>query len=89
MIKHPRIWVDSSGKTLTLEECSKEQLIARFRCVVDRNQEDRIKQNKKMDKLNIRLRNHRKAKALANKRADAAVRAMKTIFQEFNGTVPS
>lgn len=83
MRKHERIWLDESGSALPLEECSKEQLIARFRKVVDDHQDERAARNGAIEALKSRLRSHRKAKAEANKRADIAVKAMTEMLETF------
>lgn len=83
MTKHERIWVDENGKVLPLEECSREQLIARFRKVVDDHHDVLTARNGAIEALMSRLRSARKAKAEANKRADIAVKAMKDMLETF------
>lgn len=82
-----RTWVDENGKTLPLEECSKEQLIDRFRAVVARHEDERTAHRGAIEALQKRLRSHRKAKALANKRADLAVKAMQGMLETFGDKI--
>lgn len=83
MMQHDRIWVDEKGHVLPLTSCSNEQLIARFRKVVDDHIDERVKNSAVIDALTKRLKDHRKAKSLANKRADIAVKAMKDMLETF------
>ena len=74
-------WVD--GECLPLEECSKEQLIARFRHVVNRQEDKRVGWIGKEKALLKRIQDFRKAKTLANRRADQACEAMKRLIKAF------
>lgn len=79
----PRTWLDDKGDPLPLEECTKEQLIDRFRRVVENHADYVAGAEGAMEALRKRLRNHRKAKAEANKRADQACAAMKAMIEHF------
>lgn len=76
-----KIWRREDGSAIPLEECTQEQLIARFRYIVEKQTDERIAWNASREALLKRLQDHRKAKALANKRADAAVTAMKQMLE--------
>jgi hypothetical protein len=78
-----RSWVDENGKALPLEDCTKEQLIDRIRSIVTRHQDERAAWNGKEEALLKRLKDHRKAKAEANKRADTAIKAMQQMLEVF------
>ena len=83
MANYERTWLDANGQALPLEACTQEQLLARFRAVVANHQDERTAWIGTKEALLKRLKDHRKAKAEANKRADAACAAMKIMIEKF------
>lgn len=81
-----RTWLDEHGLPLPLEECTKEQLIDRFRRVQEIHRDNMVELRGANEALKKRLKDHRKAKAEANKRADTAVAAMKSMLEQFEKT---
>lgn len=84
-----KIWRGADGTAIPLEECTREQLIARFRYVVDAHTDKLHEMSGARDALVKRCDAHRKAKALANARADRAEAAMRAMLDAFaEGKVP-
>ena len=74
---------DSNGRRLKMQDMTKEALIDRM-LTQGENHMDRIHElNGSIDALKKRLKDHRKAKALANRRADDAVSVMRTMLNTF------
>ncbi|ESX17854.1 hypothetical protein X766_15695 [Mesorhizobium sp. LSJC255A00] len=89
MTTQEKIWRTADGKAIPLEECTKDQLLARFRHVVGTHSDKLHEMNAARDALLKRCNDHRKAKALANARADRAETAMRTLLDIFTqGKVP-
>lgn len=78
-----KIWRTPEGKVIPLEECTKEQLLARFRHVVATNQDRMAEKVAGHEALIKRLQDARKAKRLANARADRAEAAMRAMLDAF------
>lgn len=78
-----KIWRNDKNEAIPLEECSKEQLLARFRHVVSSHNDRLSEMNGALDALRKRCNDHRKAKTLANARADRAEKAMRSMLDAF------
>lgn len=80
-------WRDASGKPIPLEDLTKEQLIDRFRAAVARHGDNDAAYKGQIEALKKRLASHRKAKALANRRADKAVSALRAVVDKLASEV--
>jgi hypothetical protein len=69
--------------TIPLEERTVESLIDQIAMERSRHKDRLTEMQGAIDALHARLRSHRKAKALANKRADTAVAAMLDMISRF------
>jgi len=76
--------VDSEGKSIGLEERSKEALIETIRLINARTTDRNVAHSAAMDAMEKRLKSARKAKALANRRADVALKTMADMLEAFS-----
>ena len=78
---------DEDGKAIPLSERSVEALIETISFIQAGHRDKLTEVQGAIDALHKRLRAHRKGRALANKRADAACAAMRDLLDRFqNGT---
>ena len=78
-----KIWRTADGKIIPLEENTREQLLARFKHVVAKHTDQMAASKGANEALMKRLQDARKAKQMANARADRAEAAMRAMLDAF------
>lgn len=77
---------DEDGKVIKLEERSKEALIDTIRSIKARHEDREAANSAAIKALEERLKIARKAKQEANRRADIAEKAMRSLLDNFKAT---
>lgn len=77
--------IRSDDGNIPLKERSREALIDTINMMSERHKDQLTELQGANDALKKRLKDHRKAKALANTRADRAVAALRAAINEFEG----
>lgn len=71
-----------------IEDCTRDELIERIQRLQDMREADRVKDRGKNEAMTAALLTAKKAKRLANKRADDAIKSLQLVTEVFAGWKP-